>query len=133
MRFPILAIGVLSIIISSCKRSADNGSIIGSWRVASLLKDGTSTVQNTSDTLLVSFFNDKSVRVQLEINNCEGTFTTGQDGFDISNLGCTEACCDSEFSSDLLYTLKRVDDYTIAGEELNLTGDSDRVIRCTLH
>ena len=126
---------LLFIILTAfaCKRQASDQSLFGSWKVSSLLKDGTSIVQNTNDTLIITFSNNKTVSVKLEINSCSGNFTLTDNTLEINPLLCTLACCDSEFSSDLLYTLQRIDSYHFSGEDLTLAGDSDRVIRCSPH
>lgn len=118
------------ICLSSCKKSTNDPSLFQTWRVSSMLKNGASIVQNASDTVLLTFNQDKNLGIKLEINSCGGTFSLVDKKLKISLVACTEACCDSDFSADMLYVLPNIDSYHFTGDDLNLTGDSDRVIRC---
>ena len=123
-----LLISVL--VLTSCQKATNDPSLFQKWKVSSLLKNGASIVQNASDTLSLTFDQNKSLSIQLEINSCGADFSLRDKTLDIDLIACTEACCDSDFSADLLYVLQHIVAYHFTGNDLNLTGDSDRVIRC---
>jgi len=74
-----------------------------------------------STTAYVVSFSDKSYSLSLDENKCNGGFVTPQYGtINISSLGCTKVCCDSDFGQNLSNLFIQVTSYSINGDMLYL-------------
>jgi heat shock protein HslJ len=120
------------VILFSCKEDDDSdATIFGKWKVEGYVANASSPSKTASTDAFVTFNNDKSVNLTLEINTCTGTFTLNSDTLLIKDIGCTEACCDSEFSLELTELLPRVEGYYFTNGKLNLSGLENLNIRLT--
>lgn len=119
MRTTILSILVLTLI--SC--DATTKEFIGSsWIVSGLTENG-NTIAVTNDVIL-TIKSDTEFTLKLDKNNCFGVYTIASGGkIKLSNLGCTEMCCDSEFSTAVANALYKVSKIKFDKEKATLSGD----------
>jgi heat shock protein HslJ len=118
------------VALVACKKDNNqNDTIFGKWKVEGFVADGSSISKTTEANIYVTFNNNKSVDIQLDVNSCFSTFTIESSNITIASLGCTEACCDSEFSQELAGLLSIVKTYHFTSGKLNLAGDDNLNIR----
>ena len=122
---------LIAITFFSCNKEEDS-ELLNKWKVEGYVKDSFSLSQTASSDLYITFNKNKSVELSLEINRCGGNFSLDEKTITISNFSCTEACCDSEFSMELLDLLSQINTYSISGNQLTLTGDDQLKIRLNI-
>lgn len=77
--------------------------------------------RNENTPILLTFKEDGTFSLRLDINSCGGTYKTGNGNkIEIQYPACTEACCDSQFSSKLASTLPKVTSYRLEDQTLQL-------------
>lgn len=121
MRIFIMLCSVLVIMsASSCEKGLENTR----WKVTEIRQaNATKTDMPTKDYIL-EFKSDKSVGIKLDINNCFGSYEISDPNqIQFSPMGCTKACCDSEFANQFINLLQQVKSYTVAGKKLTLNGE----------
>ncbi len=123
-----LLFGFNLILMLSCE-DKESASLVNKWKVNSYLKDNNSLTQTAPQSIYIHFNKNKTLSISLEINNCSGVFDVDSEKLSIQNLACTEACCDSEFSSELLNLLTKVNSYSASENQLSLMGDNQLIIR----
>ncbi len=117
--------GALLLLIVSCS-DEDNcdcpTDILGKWEAQVFLSlESRGYSKNADYHPTIEFKEDGTIAVKLDINACFGSFETGEEAtINISDSGCTEACCDSEFSQKFMEMLPQVRSYEIDGEALKL-------------
>lgn len=63
---------------------------------------------------IITFNEDGTYRLNLDRNSCGGSFTfSDQKNIEITVPGCTEICCDSDFSQKFANMLSKVSTFTI--------------------
>jgi heat shock protein HslJ len=68
--------------------------------------------------------NNNQFRLQLDINLCGGNVYFRKKTVEFKNgIGCTEACCDSEFAIALVNNLTQTKNWEINANQLVLTND----------
>ncbi|RLD32998.1 MAG: hypothetical protein DRJ02_10280 [Bacteroidetes bacterium] len=93
------------------------------WEVVKIKKDGESAYTKTDESYLLIFTNENTFTINLDVNNCFGSYEIISSGdIEISPLGCTEVCCDSEFAMELARLLPKMTSYYGQGDELILEG-----------
>ena len=104
MKTTLLSILVLTLI--SCDASTKE--FIGSsWKVTELKTNGT-LVKVTNDVVL-TVKSKTDFSLQLDANSCFGTYTIkGKNKIKLNDIGCTEMCCDSDFSRAVVNALYKV-------------------------
>ena len=119
MKTTILSILVLTLI--SC--DATTKEFIGtSWKVTELTENDT-TIKAANDVIL-TIKSATEFTLKLDKNNCFGTYTiTGNNKIKLSNLGCTEMCCDSGFSIAVSNALYNVTTVNFEKEKATLSGN----------
>ncbi len=118
----------LLLTLFSCQQEED-ASIVNKWKVSGYVKNNNSITQSAPSAIYLTFKKDKSVSINLEINSCSGSYDIEKKELKLEGFACTEACCDSEFSMELLSLLSSVNAYSSQGNELNLMGDNQMNIR----
>ncbi len=114
----------------ACKKTDDvKESIIGQWQVDGFVANENAISKNAETNLYLSFENDKSLELSMEVNSCQGKFQIQESTLSIEELSCTKACCDSEFSIELGTLIPTVNTYELSNGVLNLTGDQGLKIR----
>jgi len=89
--------------------------------------------KNENNQILLTFNQDGSYQLKLDINNCGGSFTLGQNNqLEMDFPACTEACCDSQFSQKLTTMLPQVTSFEIEGNILKLHVPQWGWIKCEL-
>lgn len=118
MKTTLLSILVLTLI--SCDASTKE--FIGtSWVVSELIENDKNNPV-TNDVIL-TIKSDTEFTLKLDKNNCFGTYTiSGNGNIKLSNLGCTEMCCDSEFSMAVSQALYKVSKIKLNKDNVILSG-----------
>jgi heat shock protein HslJ len=92
------------------------------WQVLEFISvESVLYAKNNDYNPTIEFLGDGTTSIRLDINSCFGSYETGEDsGITISNSGCTEACCDSDFSLKFMEMLPQVSSYELENERLKL-------------
>lgn len=120
MKTTILSILVLTLI--SCDASTKE--FIGSsWKVTELKING--TVIKTTNDVILTVNSETNFSLKLDINNCFGTYTiTGKSEIKLGTIGCTEMCCDSDFSKAVVNALYKVSKINLNKDRVTLSSDA---------
>lgn len=123
MKTTILSILILTLI--SC--DATTKEFIGtSWKVTQLTENGKAT-KATNDVIL-TIKSATEFTLKLDKNSCFGTYTIiGKDTIKLSNLSCTEMCCDSDFSMAVSNALYKVSSISFEKEKASLSGTGVKI------
>lgn len=122
---------ILLVLLSACKKESD-GSLINKWKVSAYVKNNNSISQAAPNDIFITFYHNKTVALNLEINSCSSEYTVEKNNLTFAPFSCTEACCDSEFSSELITILSEIKTYSSSENEVTLIGDNEQKIRLTL-
>ena len=77
----------------------------------------------------ITFNTNLTYGLELELNVCGGVFTTSEnDSISLSDLFCTQMCCDSKFSDKLLTMLPEIKTHEIDGLQLILYSDNGYIM-----
>lgn len=123
MKTSFLSILILVLTLTSCKEDEDSTSnLCQTWEAKNFMSlESVAYPKNENKPILVTFRKDGTYSLKLDINNCGGAFTSGNDNqLLIVSPACTEACCDSKFSEKLASTISRVTSFDIEGKTLKL-------------
>ncbi len=126
MKKSIYYLLVFSFVLSlnSCedKYCSCSEEINGTWEVEQFMSiESVLYAKNNNYSPSVEFKTDGSFEIHLDINVCSGRFELSEEsGITFSAIGCTEACCDSDFSEKFIEMLPQVSDYEIDGKDLKL-------------
>lgn len=97
------------------------------WEARSIDSDSYKGDAPDSDIIL-SFSELNHYALELEVNGCGGTFgLSGESGVFFNDAYCTRACCDSEFSEQLVRLMPNMRQYEIKGKKLTLTGTEGEI------
>ena len=120
MKTTLLSILVLTLI--SCDASTEE--FIGSsWKVTELTTNET-TVKAANDVIL-TIKSRTDFSLQLDTNNCFGTYAiTGKNNIKLEGMGCTEMCCDSDFSMAVVNALYKVSKIQLKKDQVSLSSDA---------
>lgn len=96
--------------------------IYGKWEATHFMSmESVSYPKESEYNPTVAFLSNGSVELQLDVNGCFGDFeVAGENTIQISEMACTEACCDSPFSEKLVEMLSQVGSYEIDKNTLKL-------------
>lgn len=117
---------ILTLTLIAC--DAQTKEFIGSsWRVTSLEMEGKAIA--VANEVILTVKSDSEFALALDKNNCFGTYViTNTNEIQLKTLGCTELCCDSEFSSEVTQALYKVssikmkkDVVTLEGKDVSIT------------
>ena len=120
---------MITAVAFACKKTDTQTSIFKRWEVDGFVEHMDSITQNPASKIYVEFKENKTYKVELEINACSGTFSKEDKKLILSELACTEACCDSDLSTKLLPLMSKVGDYYFVNEYLTLSGENKLSIR----
>lgn len=120
---------LITLLTLSCKKNDSSDSIFGKWQVDGFVEHSDSVAQSSPGDIFIEFTNSKTINVELEINNCGGGFSIESSKINISELTCTMACCDSDFSKRMLLLLPKVENYYFVNGQLTLSGADNLSIR----
>ena len=114
------------IFLFSCKKNEEGKvvpeDICHSWEIVDFMSvESVYYAKDPQKTILITFTTDNSYELKLDVNSCSGNFTINSDNeIEITGPGCTEICCDSDFSEKIVIMLPQVESYTFEGETLKL-------------
>lgn len=78
---------------------------------------------------ILKFQSDSEFTINLDVNNCFGSYSTSQNiDCEFNDLGCSEACCDSEFSEELIRRITKASKFEITGDKLIIGGSVERAV-----
>ncbi|WP_298519417.1 DUF6438 domain-containing protein [uncultured Kordia sp.] len=119
MKTTLLSILVLTLI--SCDASTKE--LIGSsWKVTELKTNG--TIAKTTNDVILTIKSETDFSLQLDKNNCFGTYAiTGKNNIKLESIGCTEMCCDSDFSMAVVNALYKVSNINLNKDRVSLSSD----------
>jgi hypothetical protein len=120
----ILFLVFAMLLFSSCKK--DNLDIIGEWEVEAIRTSQTSGWIDAPEIIVFYFEKKGKMAFDLSVNRCITSYSSCTCGsFSVEIPACTEACCDSEFSTQILEILSEIGSHEISADELLLKGISD--------
>jgi hypothetical protein len=118
--------------VTSCKKDSESSvTIIGKWKVEGFVSNSASASKTVTTDIYLTFYNNKTLNIALEVNTCSSTFSLDNSALLIESTSCTEICCDSEFSEELLELLPLVETHHFTNGKLNLKGSDNLNIRLT--
>jgi heat shock protein HslJ len=121
----ILVIFSAFIILTSCHKDQvpDVDNIYHTWEAKTFISlESTGYPKNENKTISLTFNEDGTYSLKLDINSCGGTFEKSNNNnlIGIEPAFCTEICCDSKFSEKLAIMLHEVTSFNIEGQVLKL-------------
>jgi hypothetical protein len=134
-KFLLLSTFSVFVILNSCKKDEKVNSILFStWEAKSFMSlESVAYPKNENNKILLTFKKDGTYSLKLDINSCGGNFASGKNNqLEIDFPACTEACCDSQFSSKLATMLPQVTSYSIEGTILKLNVPQWGYIECEI-
>lgn len=94
------------------------------WKVREMRLPNAASVQMPTKDYVLEFRADSSINIKLDINNCFSKYhILDVNHITINSLGCTKACCDSEFAMTLAHLLSQTKTFKIKGDKLQLDGE----------
>jgi len=119
-----LFLSLLTVLtLTNCKKDASaDVTLFGKWKVEGYVASSSSLAQTSATDIYLTFNNNKTIDISLEANECSGSFTIEASAITILDVGCTEICCDSDFSLELMDLIQLVESHHFTNDQLNLTG-----------
>ncbi len=90
------------------------------WIVSEFKPVNSSTWQKAPGLYILSFTDSRNFRLGLDINECTGKYKAGANSISFSDIGCTEACCDTPFATSMTESLLTIKSYQSHGEVIIL-------------
>ena len=110
--------------------------LVGKRWVPERISLGASDIITRSDSLSLYFFRDCSYLIEMQFNSCSGKFETpNENEITLESMGCTDACCENEFSDFFVSVIHEVDSiiFTCASKDCMLLVNEDVVIELTAY
>lgn len=112
---------LVALVFVSCKK--DDNAIVGEWEVWQLRASDEADWEDAPESYVMTFSEDNSVSLSLDVNTCGSTYSRCTCGsLSIDQLGCTEACCDSDFAAGIVQLLPHIERHDIQGDVLQMNG-----------
>ena len=112
--------------LSSCGYNSDFKIEGTKWKVTSLKLTKYSAAENSKGEQIIEFLNSKNYVLNLDVNYCTGNFKSLTNNRIIfESVSCTELCCDSIFSENLVNLLILTTRFTFDGGVLTLKGKGE--------
>jgi heat shock protein HslJ len=123
----IFLIALLSLIMWSCEKNIFDVDLkSSSWKVVKIKNQNDSSYIEASESYVLVFSDDATYTLSLDVNNCFGDYEIiNNSGINISAMGCTEICCDSEFAENLMQLLPQMTRFYQKGNELIFEGEGE--------
>lgn len=120
----------IALLHSSCDRENPSVEIINTqWEVIKIKDPGNLSFSDAEESYILDFKTEGSFTINLDINNCFGSYHIPQNGsIELDRPGCTKICCDSEFAINLLHLLPKMTEYYGKGNRLFLEGEGEIVL-----
>jgi heat shock protein HslJ len=92
-----------------------SGDILGKWEASSFISfESVGYPKDDGYNPTIEFKGDGKIEIHLDANSCFGNYELNADTtITISDAGCTEMCCDSDFSNKFVEMLSQVKSYSI--------------------
>jgi heat shock protein HslJ len=136
MKTFLVSLVVLLLTFTSCRhdQTLDANGILYTWEAKSFMSlESVAYPKNENKFILLTFKNDGTYSLKLDINSCGGRYTLDKNNqIEIESPACTEACCDSKFSEKLASMISRVTTYEIEGNTLKLNVPQWGYIECEI-
>lgn len=108
--------------LTSCEKSSGVNDISGTYIVTRIFTKN-EIQEEVGQNIIINNFNE--IRARLEVNSCYGEYELKEaNGVRIYGFGCTEACCDSESSDNMLYELVRAKEVIRLADGITMRSDS---------
>lgn len=125
MRMNVYTYLVIASLISilSCEGEGDyDPGIYQQWEITDIAAVEQRFYPKDNDySPFIEFEENGEINLALDVNLCTGSFTADRSGaINISMMGCTKICCDSEFSAKVAETLPLVDSFRVSNNQLHL-------------
>ena len=106
-------------ILFSCKKDYSKISDY-EWIAKSFKSNPTGVIDTTNKTYILDF-DDNSFHFKLDVNACGGKVNFKKNNqVSFSLPGCTEACCDEKFPTNIAENLPLITSYELDGDKLIL-------------
>jgi hypothetical protein len=90
------------------------------WIVSEFKPANSSTWQKAPSLYILTFTDARNFRLGLDVNECKGKYKAGANSISFTDAGCTEACCDSPFATNITASLIKIKSYQIHGANMIL-------------
>lgn len=95
------------------------------WIAVSLKSSENDSTWNAGAVYELTFPEKRTFSIQLDVNLCGGKVVFNPNNIILFNeIGCTEACCDSPFATELIRLLGEVNRYLFNDNQMVLTGNN---------
>lgn len=134
--FQIFILVIIILILGSCKKenAPADLTLYNTWEVKEFISILSVNYPKDPDNKILLIFQEGGIyQLKLDVNTCSGTFESNVEN--LINVGfpaCTEACCDSQFSSKFATLFPSVTSYSIKGKILDLNVPNWGTMRCEL-
>ena len=120
--FTLFLVFLLPVSCSDEDCDCYDGGLVAKWEATTFMSVESMMYSKDDDyNPTIEFKGDGTMEIHLDINMCGGDYQIGLDStINMGNTGCTEACCDSQFSQKFVEMLPRVDSYEIENTRLRL-------------
>lgn len=134
-KITVLAFIVLFSFISCTKDDEIANDIYRSWEIVDFMSiESVAYPKNNNYNPVIQFHDDGKFTLQLDINSCFGSFNLLLgNNIEISEVGCTLVCCDSDYSEKVITMLPQVTSYSINANQLKLNVPGWGWINLELH
>lgn len=122
----LMVIILTTSILNSCSKndndSAFTDGLYNTWEVIEFVSiESVSYSKNNNYNPVIELKKNGEHLIHLDVNSCFGSFeVSGSDKISFGPSGCTEACCDSDFSMKFVETFTRVETFEIENNNLKL-------------
>jgi hypothetical protein len=134
--FQIIILLLIIMIPTSCNKddAPAEYTLYNTWEVKEFISILSVNYPKDKDNKILLTFNEgEAYQLKLDVNTCSGKFESNVENLiEIDFPACTEACCDSEFSSKFTALLPSVTSYSIKGNILDMNVPNWGTIRLEL-
>lgn len=124
----LFLLGMAMLVLLAC--NPDRKEVTSNdWVPVSLRLNSSDSLRTTSNAYVMEFEGRRNFSIQLTVNRCSGKVEFKPNNVVLFNdIGCTEACCDSEFAAAVLEVLRNVNRYQFNEEFLIMSGNNGEEI-----
>lgn len=119
------------LIITSCEKEKVDVLLTNSnWEVEKYKLNVDGEYLSSSESYILKFGDDTGFSIFLDVNGCGGSYSVSANGdLVISQLYCTEVCCDSDYALNLIQLLPKMNSFYGLGDELVLEGEGKIILK----
>ena len=122
---------IVVLFITSCEKDTTDLTDITRyhWEVIKIKQPGASSY-STAEGSYVLEFGDTSYKINLDVNDCGGSYgISGGKRIRITRGGCTYVCCDTDFAENLISLLPGMTSYHRKQNKLLLEGEGEIILK----